>query len=315
MAKADGKVYVVTGANKGIGLCIVRSLCKTKAEGDVVYLCSRDNERGEAAVKLLQDEGLQPTLALLDLETLSTIEALAAHIKETHGGLDALVNNAGVAFQTNSDVPLNQQCEGTVNTNFFGTLNVCKHLFPLLRPHARVVNIGSQAGHMIHTRLNPELLQRLESPDLKMSELSGVMKEYVLATKSEDVPNEPTIWPTSPYAFSKLAVHYMTILQQKLFDIDPEKDVIINAVCPGFCNTDFTSGKGPRPAEEGAITPVYCAKLPAAEEKNPKGQFLFDKEPLELGSKVLPIFKQKPLPEKLTTEEEPTKKEEVPMEA
>ena len=45
MAKATesetGKVYVVTGANKGIGLCIVRGLCKNKGEADVVYLCSR----------------------------------------------------------------------------------------------------------------------------------------------------------------------------------------------------------------------------------------------------------------------------------
>ena len=40
-SESEGKVYVVTGANKGIGLCIVRGLCKNKKEADVVYLCSR----------------------------------------------------------------------------------------------------------------------------------------------------------------------------------------------------------------------------------------------------------------------------------
>ena len=40
-AEAEGKVYVVTGANKGVGLCIVRGLCKVKKDADVVYLCSR----------------------------------------------------------------------------------------------------------------------------------------------------------------------------------------------------------------------------------------------------------------------------------
>ena len=39
--ESEGKVYVVTGANKGIGLCIVRGLCKEKKDADVVYLCSR----------------------------------------------------------------------------------------------------------------------------------------------------------------------------------------------------------------------------------------------------------------------------------
>lgn len=313
-------MYVVTGANKGIGLCIVRGLCKNKGEADVVYLCSRDKERGEAAVKSLEEEGLKPTLAIVDVEDLASIEALAASIKAEHGGVDGIINNAGIAYHSDSDVPLKDQIEKTVNVNFFGTLNICKHLFPLLRTHGRVVNIGSQAGHMVHGRLIPELVEQLDSPDCKVSDLSLVMKAYMAAMESlgssAEADEAATKWPSSPYAFSKLAVHYMSILQQRLFDLDPEKDVIINAVCPGFCNTDFTKGRGPRPASVGAETPLWAVALPPNDAANPKGQFLFDKTPLELGAKVLPIFKQKPLPEKLDEEVAATEeKKDIPTES
>jgi len=303
---AVGKVYVVTGANKGIGLCIVRGLCKNKGEKDVVYLCSRDKDRGEAAVKQLVDEGLQPTLAIVDLEDVTSIEALAATIKDAHGGVDGIVNNAGIAYHADSDVSPKEQILKTVNTNFFGTLNVCKHLFPLLKNHGRVVNIGSQAGHMVYGRILPELLEQLNAADVKMADLSFIMKAYLASMEALGdggaADEAAARWPSSPYAFSKLAVHYMTIIQQKLFDIDPDKDVLINAVCPGFCNTDFTKGRGPRPAEVGAETPIWALTLPPKDAANPKGQFLFDKKPIELGAKVLPIFKQKPLPEKLDEE-------------
>lgn len=303
MAKSpqpEGKVYVVTGANKGIGLCIVRGLCKQKKEADVVYLCSRDKDRGEAAVKTLEGEGLKPTLAIVDVEDVASIEALAATIKSTHGGVDGIVNNAGIAFHGESQVPLREQIERTVNVNFFGALHVCKNLFPLLRPHARVVNIGSQAGHMVYGRLLPELIQQLESPECKVADLSFVMKAYLAAMEGlgsgPEADEAATRWPSSPYAFSKLAVHYMTILQQKLYDLDPEKDIIVNAVCPGFCSTDFTKGRGPRPASVGAETPIWAVTLPPSDASNPKGQFLYDNTHIELGAKILPIFKQKPLP-------------------
>lgn len=299
-AEAEGRVYVVTGANKGIGLCIVRGICKVKKDADVVYLCSRDKERGEAAVKTLEGEGLKPTLAIVDVEDLASIEALAAKIKAEHGGVDGIVNNAGIAYHGDSEVPLKEQIEKTVNVNFFGALHVCKNLFPLLRPHARVVNIGSQAGHMMYGRLLPELVQQLESPDCKVSDLSFVMKAYLAAMDAlgsgPEADEAAVKWPSSPYAFSKLAVHYMSVLQQKLYDLDPEKDVVINAVCPGFCNTDFTKGRGPRLASQGAETPIWAVTLPPNDASNPKGKFLFDKEPIELGAKILPIFKQKPLP-------------------
>ena len=90
-------VAIVTGSNKGIGLGIVRALCK-QFKGEV-YLTSRDEARGKAAVAELNKEGLKPLFHVLDIGKEETIVKLRDFIKEKHGGIDILVNNAGIAFK------------------------------------------------------------------------------------------------------------------------------------------------------------------------------------------------------------------------
>uniref|UniRef100_A0A803V0Y8 Carbonyl reductase 1 n=1 Tax=Ficedula albicollis TaxID=59894 RepID=A0A803V0Y8_FICAL len=90
-------VAVVTGSNKGIGLAIVRALCK-QFPGDV-YLTSRDPQRGQAAVAQLQQEGLRALFHQLDIDDLQSIRALRDFLKDKYGGLNVLVNNAGIAFK------------------------------------------------------------------------------------------------------------------------------------------------------------------------------------------------------------------------
>ncbi|CAO2632424.1 Carbonyl reductase [NADPH] 3 [Lemmus lemmus] len=92
------RVALVTGANKGIGFAITRDLCR-KFSGDVV-LTARDEARGKAAVKQLQAEGLSPRFHQLDIDDLQSIRALRDFLLKEYGGLDVLVNNAGIAFKS-----------------------------------------------------------------------------------------------------------------------------------------------------------------------------------------------------------------------
>ena len=87
------RIAVVTGANKGIGLAIVRSLCK-QFTGDV-YLTARDEGRGQEAVALLNAEGLSPKFHQLDITSQESIDALKEYVVEKYGGIDVLINNAG----------------------------------------------------------------------------------------------------------------------------------------------------------------------------------------------------------------------------
>uniref|UniRef100_A0A8C8RZY0 Carbonyl reductase n=1 Tax=Pelusios castaneus TaxID=367368 RepID=A0A8C8RZY0_9SAUR len=128
-------VAVVTGANKGIGFAIVRALCK-QFTGDV-YLTARDPDRGQAAVTKLKEEGLNPLFHQLDINDLQSIQTLRDFLKEKYGGLDVLVNNAGIAFKVDDPTPFHIQAEGTLKTNFFATRDVCNVLLPLIKPHGK----------------------------------------------------------------------------------------------------------------------------------------------------------------------------------
>ena len=100
-------VAVVTGSNKGIGFGIVRALCK-QFSGDV-YLTSRDEGRGLAAVAELNKEGLQPKFHVLDIGNEDTVTKFRDFMKEKHGGIDVLVNNAGIAFKQAATEPFGVQ--------------------------------------------------------------------------------------------------------------------------------------------------------------------------------------------------------------
>ena len=96
----------VTGANKGIGLEIVRALCRHFGQDGVVYLTARNNGRGLAAVELLQKEGLDPKFHLLDVTDQSTIDKLRTHLEIEHGGIDILINNAGILPLVSVNCPI-----------------------------------------------------------------------------------------------------------------------------------------------------------------------------------------------------------------
>ena len=84
MAQQASRVAIVTGSNKGIGLAIVRRMCKM-FNGDVV-LTARDESRGQEAVKLLQGEGLTPKFHQLDIASCDSISKVKEFLKANYGG-------------------------------------------------------------------------------------------------------------------------------------------------------------------------------------------------------------------------------------
>ncbi|KAF8168875.1 hypothetical protein BJ912DRAFT_195653 [Pholiota molesta] len=151
-----GKVVFVTGANHGIGYATVKHLA---ARGAKVYLGSRSEEKGRAAVAALELElAAAGTAARLtpgavvyhhcDLSTPAQAKAAAETLIEREQRLDVLINNAGVL----ADKEVQDQI---MMVNHFGTFQLTQSLLPLLiktaeEPHSdvRVVYIGSNAHDM-----------------------------------------------------------------------------------------------------------------------------------------------------------------------
>ncbi|CAH4032794.1 unnamed protein product [Pieris brassicae] len=257
------KVAVVTGSNKGIGFAIVRALCK-RFDGDV-YLTSRDLNRGQNAVAELNKEGLRPKYHQLDITDPKSAEKLRDHLKENYGGLDILVNNAAIAFKVNAPEPVAVQAEQTLFVNYYSVLSTCEILFPILRNGARVVNITSSCGHL--TKIKSEKLRnRFKDPNLTIEGLCNMMQEYIEAAKQG---TQAADWGNSSYAVAKVAITALSKIQQRMY---ADRDIIVNAVNPGYAATDMTLHKGRLTIDQAAVAPVYLA-LDAPDSV--KGQYVW----------------------------------------
>ncbi|CAH2099024.1 unnamed protein product [Euphydryas editha] len=260
------KVAVVTGANKGIGFAIVRGLCK-RFDG-AVYLTSRDEKRGRDAVAALENEGLHPKYHQLDITDPQSLKAFHDYIKEKYGHIDILVNNAAIYLENNATEPVAVKAEETLRVNYFSVLSTCEILFPLLRNGARVVNISSSYGHLSFIP-SEKLRQKFQDPNLTVSELSDLMNQYIAAAKQGTQSKE---WGNSPYAVSKVGLTALTKIHQRLLN---DRDIKVNAVYPGYVNTDMSSHMGPLSIDEGAQAPLFLA-LDAPDSV--KGEYVwFDK--------------------------------------
>lgn len=283
--KSTRKVAVITGSNKGIGYAIVKALCE-KFNGDV-YLTARDKNRGLQAVKNLNQLGYKPKFYVCDVTVPDSICKLRDHIAEEYGGLDVLVNNAAIAFMADATEPFGLQAKETVRVNYFGLRDTCSILFPLLRSHARVVNVSSSLGHLSKIP-GEELRKKFASPNLTVSELSELMNSFVKA--AEENSHTQFGWPNNAYVVSKVGVSALTIIQQREFNSDNRRsDLIVNSVHPGYVDTDMTRHKGHLTIEQGAEAPVYLALLPENTVK-PKGDYVwFTKDIVDWVNGPLPV--------------------------
>ncbi|OIK27009.1 SDR family NAD(P)-dependent oxidoreductase [Streptomyces malaysiense] len=207
---------LITGANKGLGHETARRLI---AAGHTVYVGARDVERGTAAAA-----GLGARFVRLDVTDDASVAAAAAAV-EADGGLDVLVNNAGIevrspqggiigAAELTADV-----MREVFETNVFGLVRVTHAFLPLLERSAApvMVNVSSSLASLTHAG-----------------------KGY----------------PGVAYPASKTTVNMLTVQFAKAFP-----RMRVNAVEPGYTATDLNRHEGTQSVEQGAEIIVRMAQL------------------------------------------------------
>jgi NAD(P)-dependent dehydrogenase (short-subunit alcohol dehydrogenase family) len=143
-----GKVAVVTGGSRGIGLMIAEGLVRS---GATVYISSRKAEVcAEQAARLSE---LGTCLALpADLSNQEGVDSLAAAVAEQESEVDILVNNAGATWGAPLEEYPDEAWDKVLATNVKAVFQLSTALLPLLRAAAddddpaRIINIGSIDG-------------------------------------------------------------------------------------------------------------------------------------------------------------------------
>ncbi|KAM8906582.1 LOW QUALITY PROTEIN: carbonyl reductase [NADPH] 1-like, partial [Lycaon pictus] len=269
---------VVTGANKSLDFAISRDLCRNFPGDMVLTVRDQTRGRGRAARQHLKAEGLSLHFHLLAIDNLQSIRTLRDFLWEEFGGLDVLVNNAGITFKSDDPTPLHIQAEVTLKTNFFGT-DICTELLPLVKPQGRVVNVSSVMGFVTLKQCIPELQKKFTSEAITEEELGMLMDKFV-----EDVKNgvhKKEGWPDMKlvtYGISKMGITILSrIHARKLSEQRRDDKILLNACCPGWVRTDMGGADAIKSPEDGAETPVYLALLPSDAE-GPHGEFVMEKQ-------------------------------------
>jgi 3-oxoacyl-[acyl-carrier protein] reductase len=140
-----GKTAVVTGSSKGIGYSIAEALAR--ADGNVV-ISARKADEVKAAAERLQGLGAGKVVGVAaDMQSYGDVRRLIEAAEEL-GGLDVLVNNAGVGGFAPVDEISVDQWEAIIGTNLTGVFYACREAVPRLRARGGgwIINIGSLAG-------------------------------------------------------------------------------------------------------------------------------------------------------------------------
>lgn len=160
------RVFLVTGANRGIGFEVVKKLAANHPDG-LVLLGSRNLKRGEEALAQLGSPSNVKVL-LIDTSSKESIEQAKEEIQKKYDGhLDVLINNAGVAINGTSL----QVLKDIFNTNFYGVKYINDTMSSLLRDNGRIVNVSSNAAVASIQHCSQDLKTKFLDPNLTETEL------------------------------------------------------------------------------------------------------------------------------------------------
>ncbi len=140
-----GKTVLVTGSSRGIGASILSSFAAAGANCLLHYWADPDGANEKDAKELAAKLGENVTLLAADVRDAAAIEAMMAKAKEL-GGLDVLINNAGILKDRTLRKMSIDDWTSVLNTNLTGVFHCLKYGAEILRDGGRIVNIASVAG-------------------------------------------------------------------------------------------------------------------------------------------------------------------------
>jgi 3-oxoacyl-[acyl-carrier protein] reductase len=231
----EKKVAVVTGGTKGIGYSIAERLVR---DGVGVYICARDRDEIAEAVTQLSQLG-ECFGKVCDVRDEEQVKNLLASCESRFGGLDILINNAGVGYmQKTVEEITSDEFRQTLETNLFGVFYACHHAIPMMKQRGGgyIINISSLAGQNAHPGMaaynaskfglngfSEALMQEVRHDNIKVSYICpGSVNTHF----GDDTPGAEKAWQLQPEDIADVVSGLLTMDERALpskVEIRPSK--------------------------------------------------------------------------------------------
>jgi NAD(P)-dependent dehydrogenase (short-subunit alcohol dehydrogenase family) len=143
-----GRVAVVTGGSRGLGLAFARALAEAGAR---VAILARDADRSRRARDLLGESGAPPYVVDADVTRRDEVDRAVAELVAELGAVDILVNNAGTCIHGPALEVTDAQWREVVDTNLTGVWNCCQAFGRQMAGRGgTIVNVGSISGLIVN---------------------------------------------------------------------------------------------------------------------------------------------------------------------
>jgi carbonyl reductase 1 len=272
-ALRDRLVVVVTGANRGIGLEVARTLARDPRVASVVAAC-RSVEAARRALAAEQKVRVLPLDAASPESVAAFPAALGAGVR-----VDVLVNNAAVYEKGYEEAVV----ERTLAINLRGPLQLIDALAPSLAFTARVINLTSGYGDLHHSpaHMQPRLRQWLAEARAgrEQSVLDTLRKLCYADVQLAAGDARPSSGSVAAYCLSKACINVATeALQRRSARSEATRAQSFFAVDPGWVRTDMGGMFAPRSVERGADTVVWLVLTDALPDEF-RGRVFNDRKP------------------------------------
>jgi NAD(P)-dependent dehydrogenase (short-subunit alcohol dehydrogenase family) len=179
--RLQGKVVLVTGASRGLGLVIARQLA---AHGARLAICARDEEELERARTDLVRRGADVLAVPCDITDQEQVQDLVRTVLGRFGAIDVLINNAGVIEVGPVEVMTLTDYEEAMRTHYWGPLFNILEVLPHMkrRGSGRIVNITSIGGKIAFPHLVPYDASKFALVGLSEGLRAELLKDNIYVT-------------------------------------------------------------------------------------------------------------------------------------
>ncbi|PXX66726.1 short subunit dehydrogenase [Nocardia tenerifensis] len=229
----NARIALVTGANQGLGRALAEGLAARLDPADLVLLTGRDPRRvADAAGEVAAAPGTRSRVEgrVLDVAHAENIAALAAELRESHGGVDILISNATTRL-------LPEHSQSAMADEYIDVANTATHTIlrtfgPLLREGGRLLVVASSLGTLGHL---PERLHPLfDNATLDQVEYAVESWRAAIHAKTAEEAGWPR-WLNIPSKVAQVAAVRAVAAERRERDL--ATGTLIASVCPGMVDT------------------------------------------------------------------------------